>query len=163
MKFLLEKFSSPRKVPITTVVIHATGGKSLAGAISALLNRKLSYHYIIDVDGTVTKLVPITRAAWHAGKSTGPNGDSVNRYSIGISLVNDGKSPYPQEQVAALVKLIKELAFGITPLKWITTHSRISPGRKIDPYKQFPYKEVLAEIEKTTRLRNWEPEGFVQP
>ena len=41
-----------RTKALTTVVLHATGGSSLSGAVSTLIARGLSYHYIIDKVGT---------------------------------------------------------------------------------------------------------------
>jgi len=127
--------SGPRKQPCTTIVVHATAGSSLSGALSALRQRELSYHYIIEKDGTVTKCVPISRVAWHAGKSLGPQGSNVNQYSIGISLVNrnDGRDAYPKAQCDALFVLCDALMDSEKSLRYVTTHAVISPGRKTDP------------------------------
>jgi N-acetylmuramoyl-L-alanine amidase len=123
-----------RKKPCTTIVLHATAGSSLGGALSTLRLRGLSYHYLIEKNGEVTKCAPSSRVAFHAGKSEGPEGSNVNDYSIGISFVNlnDGKDPitYDQEQAAKLLVLDLENHF---PLSWVTTHYAISPGRKTDP------------------------------
>lgn len=127
--------SRPRRAEVSTIVMHATAGGTLAGALSALRQRELSYHYLIDRDGTVTKCVPYTREAYHAGESVGPKGAHVNRYSIGISFVNrnDGKQPYTDAQYRAAVELIRELAGAVPSIEWITTHYDIAPTRKTDP------------------------------
>ena len=126
--------SRPRTRPCTTVVLHATAGSSLSGALSALKARELSYHYLIEKDGTVTKCVPYQRVAFHAGDSVGPNGPGVNSYSVGISFVNlnDGNDPYTAKQWEAARNLVYDLK-GVLPLEWVTSHARISPGRKTDP------------------------------
>jgi len=131
--------SGKRTKPISTIVVHATAGRGLAGAINTLRDRGLSYHYIIEKDGQVTKCVDTGRVAWHAGVSDGPQGKGVNSYSIGISLVNmnDGADPYPHDQREALAALVLELKHAIPSIKWLTTHWAISPGRKTDP-KGYP-------------------------
>lgn len=145
-----------------TVVFHATAGSTLSGALDALRKAKLSYHYIIEKDGTVTKCVPLSRVAYHAGNSYGPHeaakgvsrkqfannpinralkrvakfvaGCSVNGYSIGISFVNlnDGKDQITAAQWEAAIDLVAAIR-NQHPIKWITTHVLVSPGRKFDP------------------------------
>ena len=138
------------------IVLHATAGSSLSGAIQALRQRELSYHYLIEKSGQITKAVNYGREAFHAGNSFGPEeeldgitkrqifkrgvgwifaaGTSVNAYSIGISFVNlnDGKDPYTAAQIDACRELIATLKAAL-PLKWLTTHFAVSPGRKSDP------------------------------
>lgn len=141
--------SRSRRAKVSTIVLHATAGGSLSGAVSTLIQRELSYHYLIDKDGKVVKAVPYTREAFHAGKSFGPEGSGVNRYSIGISFVNrnDGKDPYTQAQVDSCRELVEELAGAIASLRWITTHYAVSPGRKTDP-KGFPVSEVSGPLQR---------------
>lgn len=144
--------SRARQVPCTTLVLHSTAGSSLSGALAALRDRDLSYHYLIEKDGRVTKAVPSRRVAFHAGTSTGPNGPSVNNYSIGVAFVNrnDGVDPITDAQYASLEKLISQLVgSGDFPdLEWITTHyaitlNRQGRARKTDPrgldLKKFNY------------------------
>lgn len=135
-----------RTRPITGIILHATAGGTLAGALSTLRLRGLSYHFLIDKNGEITKACPYTKVAFHAGKSEGPDGPNCNGHTIGISMVNrnDGKDPYPQAQVAACVDLCKELAASVPTLKWLACHYSVSPGRKTDP-KGFPAKLVAVE------------------
>lgn len=140
----------------STVVIHATAGGSATSSISWLQKIGLSYHYIIERNGTVYKCAPISRVAFHAGKSFGPEGPNVNDYSIGIALANrnDGE-PYTQAQMDALRDLLAAIK---TPgLTWITTHYLIAPGRKNDP-KGFPFKEFV----KGTGYTPWKPNQSTQ-
>ena len=137
---------------ISLVVMHATAGSSLIGAIETLRKRGLSYHYLIDKNGKIYKGCPYSLVAYHAGSSYGPKEDSarisikqnkaaifvagtcVNSYSIGIAFVNknDGIDPYTKEQFDAAEELINELS-RVLPLKHITTHYWVSPRRKTDP------------------------------
>ena len=141
-----------RHAPITTIVLHATAGKSASSSIAWLRKIKLSYHYIIERDGTVFKCVPYSRVAFHAGKSLGPQGENVGEYSIGISFANmdDGSEPYTAEAVAACNALIAELSGAIPSLKWITRHKDISPGRKTDPGVSLKFDRINAG-----RLERW--------
>lgn len=143
-----------RGTVIDTIVMHATAGSSLIGAIETLQERGLSYHYLIEKDGTTTKCVPYQSCAFHAGASVGPQGKACNEYSIGISFVNmnNGKDPYTKEQSQAATDLIVTLRGAIPGVKWITTHYWISPGRKDDP-KGFD----IGALAEATSLSLWKP------
>lgn len=103
--------------------------------MATLKQRGLSYHYIIAKDGVITKCVPISGEAYHAGKSKGPEGQSVNHYSIGISFanLNNGTDPYTDAQKLACEDLIKLILKQIPGIEWLTTHRQISWPRKNDP------------------------------
>ena len=127
-------------VVVDTVVLHATVSKAAPGTIRHLRNVGLSYHYIIEKDGTVYKCAPASKEAYHAGVSKGPQGKHVNHYSIGISFVNmnDGKDPYTLAQTESLKDLISELQKQFPTLKYITTHYWVTQlpngrSRKTDP------------------------------
>jgi len=127
--------SRQRTAPITTIVLHSTDGWSALSSISWLRQIGYSYHYIIERDGEVTKCVPLSRVAFHAGKSTGPQGKGVNPYSVGISFANreSKKEKITDAQIKAMKELVTELKTDISSINWITTHYWISPGRKKDP------------------------------
>ncbi len=81
-----------------TIVIHYTGSRSLKGDIRALTRskRQVSAHFVIDddQDGTIYQLMPLNKIAWHAGvskmKTAAGTRNSINRFSIGIEVVNPG-------------------------------------------------------------------------
>ena len=75
-----------------TLVIHYTGSTSKAGAIQALYASKseVSAHFVVDVNGEITQLLPLDKIAWHAGESQMGNRSGINHYSIGIEIVNPG-------------------------------------------------------------------------
>lgn len=161
-------------IKIDTIVVHATAGSSVTGAIQTLRERKLSYHYIIGKDGVIWKCVPaIEGVAYHAGSSYGPQeaakgisraqnhktwnflaGTSVNNYTVGISLVNknDGKDPYPAAQRNALTFLINTLVAALPSIKYLTTHYYVSPVRKTDPLGL----DVVG-LARETKLQLWTP------
>jgi N-acetylmuramoyl-L-alanine amidase len=157
---------------VDTIVLHATAGGSLMGALQALSDpdtqyklrgqkfrgngRSLSYHYIIEEDGRIVKCVPTSKVAFHAGVSEGPQGDNCNEYSIGVSFVNfnDGKDPYSKAQYDACKALIQELRAAMPELQILTTHYAVSPGRKFDP-RGFPVLKLANELGMTA----WLPKG----
>lgn len=90
----------------TVAVIHYTGGGRFFGAVNTLTTddeRFVSAHFLIGERGRIRQLVALDRRAFHAGVSEwcyqGEMVGDVNRYSIGIELVNRGRV-YPDPQVA---------------------------------------------------------------
>lgn len=118
-----------------TLVLHATATGTLKDALEILRLRSISYHAIVDHDGSAVQCVPFDRVAFHAGESFGPQGEGVNEYSVGLAMVNwnDGDEPYPPEQVDALVELALAAKKAVPTLKYVTTHAAIAPKRKTDP------------------------------
>lgn len=152
-----------RTQAIDMVVIHSTGGPTCdagtgkpiwvkAGTLEEDMRRieadpKLGIHYMIDRDGTMRSSVPEDQVANHVFHYSG--------HSIGIELVNDGDGhdPFPQAQLAALVKLLRDIKQrrGITR-DGIKRHSDLDHAlmscdrtqrRKVDPGAAFPYKAIL--------------------
>ncbi|MFN8258185.1 MAG: N-acetylmuramoyl-L-alanine amidase [Bacteroidales bacterium] len=74
-----------------TIVLHYTAGP-FKPALNTLTNPRIraSAHLIVDRDGTITQLVPFNVEAWHAGNSSYGNRVGMNKYSIGIEMVNSG-------------------------------------------------------------------------
>lgn len=65
------------------IVLHITDGSTAQGAITtfaaSVAPLRTSAHFVIDRDGTVYQLLPISDVAWHAS--------AVNRRSVGIEHV----------------------------------------------------------------------------
>jgi N-acetyl-anhydromuramyl-L-alanine amidase AmpD len=130
----------PHGVIVDAVVLHADASPSTAQSLSWILRReaKVSYHYLIGRFGDVYECVAPERRAWHAGKSAFMGRPDCNNYSIGVSFGNrqDGE-PFTEAQYQRGAELCRELMLrypAITPER-ITTHSHVSPGRKLDPDK----------------------------
>jgi N-acetylmuramoyl-L-alanine amidase len=129
-----------RMLPISMVVLHYTGMPTAQESLERLTDAeaKVSAHYCIDEDGTVTSLVPEAKRAWHAGKSYWRGITDVNSASIGIELVNPGHEwgyrAYPEAQMEALLPLLADIVdrHGIAPVN-VVGHSDIAPARKQDP------------------------------
>lgn len=163
-----------RSTPPTMIVMHATAGANVQGALDTLRDRGLSYHYIIAPTGEITKCCPLNAVAFHAGNSYGPKEAAVgvsraqnhakeftakptpcvNGYTVGIAFVNkdDGHDTYDLAQVESakwLVGQIRKMFSGVTH---VTSHAIVSPGRKIDPLG-FPIDDFALDV----GLKVWRP------
>jgi N-acetylmuramoyl-L-alanine amidase len=143
--------SSRRSHQITMLVIHATAG-SARGALAWLTSplSRVSAHYLITKGGQMFQLVPEERAAWHAGRASWQGETAINECSIGIELenANDGRDPYPREQIDALLALAAEKVkeYHIAP-QMVVRHCDIAvpKGRKTDP-AGFPWAEFVSRL-----------------
>ena len=131
---------------IDAIVIHYTE-VSFEESIKLLTNSqyKTSSHYLISENGEIYNLVPEEKRAWHAGISYWNGRDKVNDFSIGIEIVNDGINQYTNEQIGALINLLKHLKIKHNVKNNnIIGHSDIAFERKKDPGVHFPWQELKA-------------------
>lgn len=94
----------------------------------------VSYHCIIDLDGTRATLVADTRIAWHAGVSSFHGRTRCNDFLLGLSFTGDtDAAPLTGAQLASALEWlsVRWSALGWT-LAWMTDHRQIAPGRKRD-------------------------------
>lgn len=145
-ELLLPYYNERRKGYIDTLVIHAAAQRTVSDLVDVLVNRELSAHYVIGLDGDVVRLVPDEYRAWHAGAGEwyGEKQD-INSNSIGIELCNGlfGEEEYPKKQIAALTELCLHLIdkHDFHPAQ-IIGHSDMAPTRKIDPGSKLPWEEL---------------------
>ncbi|RVV96918.1 N-acetylmuramoyl-L-alanine amidase [Mesobaculum littorinae] len=130
------------------IVIHFTAMASATAALHRLCQpaAEVSAHYLIDARGMLVQMVPEALRAWHAGAGAwGPVRD-VNSRSIGIELANDGRSPFPEPQMRALVDLIAGIRarWHIPPAR-VIGHSDMAPGRKVDPGPRFDWRRLARQ------------------
>jgi N-acetylmuramoyl-L-alanine amidase len=134
---------------VDMLILHYTGMRTASEALDRLCDpaAKVSAHYLIDEDGTVTRLVAEKHRAWHAGVSSWRGRTEINGASIGIELANPGHEfgyvPFPEAQIAAL----EELARGILarhpiPARQVLAHSDVAPLRKQDPGELFDWSRL---------------------
>lgn len=135
-------------------VLHATGTGN-------------SGHYYIDRDGSIHEYVPLERTANHTR--------GFNPRSVGIEIVNTGRYPnwydsrfqsmeetYTEEQIRALIDLLRALQTVLPALRFIAGHEQLDTGcipatddpaislrRKCDPGPLFPWASVLTQIQLT--------------
>ena len=136
---------------IKIIVIHYTGMQSGVDALNRLTDfkSKVSCHYLINEKGQIISIIPDNYTAWHAGKSRWGKLSSLNKYSIGIELVNPGHNfgykKFRKKQISSLILLIKKLIkkYNINK-KNIVGHSDVAVDRKKDPGEKFPW-EVLSK------------------
>lgn len=110
-----------------------------------------SAHYLIDREGKVTGLVPLSKQAYHAGKSKWKNKENLNAHSFGIELIATHDSGYTEEQYISLGKVCGQLmtAYGIK-LEDVVGHEHIAPDRKKDPGPLFEWnklRDLLKNVE----------------
>jgi N-acetylmuramoyl-L-alanine amidase len=138
-----------RRLPVSMVVLHYTGMESATAALERLSDpaAEVSAHYLIDEDGTVTRLVAEENRAWHAGRSFWRGITDINSASVGIELVNPGHEfgyrPFPDAQMRALLPLLADIVqrHAIEP-GMVVGHSDIAPARKEDPGELFDWQRL---------------------
>ncbi len=141
----------PADVPIDVLVLHYTElplEESLAILGDDSRPLRVSAHYVLAEDGTLYRLVPEDRVAWHAGRSQWRGREGLNATSIGVEIVNlhGDRHDYPDAQIAALIELCREIIArhpAIVPRN-VVGHSDIAPRRKIDPGLRFPWAALAA-------------------
>lgn len=120
----------------TEIIMHHTVTPTVKSAINALKARGLSYHYLIDKDGSIYELVDPNFKAWHA--------KGYNNNTIGISFVCGGKyGPVNEEQHKASIWLINYLKTK-HPINSLTGHKYRSAHGKIDP-EGYDFERVAKE------------------
>lgn len=127
------------------VIIHHTAQNSVAQTVRTfqLPHTKVSAHYVIGKNGQVIQMLNEFDRAWHAGKSKWGTITDINSVSIGIELDNNGKEPFTEPQIEALLVLLDTLKtkYNIPQTNFIG-HSDIAPTRKDDPSSFFPWKKL---------------------
>lgn len=117
------------------VVIHHSAG-SFAGSVSWCLQSKsqVSYHCIIDTDGSRVQLCKDKQRAWHAGKSSFKGRQYCNGFMLGLSFSgNTYQRKLTQAEILSAIEWIEERweKYG-WDISCITDHRTVSPGRKDD-------------------------------
>lgn len=159
----------PEGVTPSLLVIHNISlppGEFGGGAIEALFTNALDHdahrcyatlrglrvsaHFLVDRDGTLTQFVACGMRAWHAGASSFEGRARCNDFSIGIELEGDDASAFEPGQYATLVALTEALATRY-PIEAVAGHSDIAPGRKTDPGPRFDWLSYLAGTRSTLR------------
>jgi N-acetyl-anhydromuramoyl-L-alanine amidase len=111
-------------------------GPGFAQTLERMLSpeSRVSYHCLIDADGTRCTLVPDAEVAWHAGASRFLGRDRCNDFLLGVSFAGDTyAAPLTDAQVGSALEWLgarwHALGWGIGR---VTDHRQVSPGRKRD-------------------------------
>lgn len=131
------------------LVLHYTGMPDAESALRRLCDpaAKVSAHYLVDEVGSVYRLVPEDRRAWHAGVASWRGLADINDRSIGIELANPGHEfgyrPFPEAQMRSLRDLARDiLARHPIPPRNVVGHSDVAPMRKQDPGELFDWQSL---------------------
>ena len=106
---------------------------------------KVSSHYLIRRDGSLTQYVPCEKRAWHAGASEWKGRERCNDFSIGVELEGSDDVPFAEPQYETLARLAKSLFARYGTLE-LAGHSDIAPGRKTDPGPWFEWERFRASV-----------------
>ncbi|MBN1379115.1 MAG: 1,6-anhydro-N-acetylmuramyl-L-alanine amidase AmpD [Gammaproteobacteria bacterium] len=111
---------------------------------------QVSAHALIRRDGQLVQYVPLTKRAWHAGRSCYNGRTACNDFSIGIELEGTDEIPYTESQYARLAELIAALleAYPTLSVDRIVGHCDIAPDRKTDPGASFDWQELRSLLNK---------------
>jgi N-acetylmuramoyl-L-alanine amidase len=131
------------------LLLHYTGMLTRESALKWLCNpeSKVSSHYFVDEDGTVTQLVQEAVRGHHAGVSSWEGTTDINSRSIGIEIVNPGHEhgyrDFPDDQIEAVIHLCSDIVarHNIRPTR-VLAHSDVAPTRKQDPGEKFPWEPL---------------------
>jgi AmpD protein len=95
---------------------------------------RVSYHCLVDADGSRCTLVPDSGIAWHAGASRFLGRDRCNDFLLWVAFAGDTyAAPLSGPQVASALEWLQARW---APRGWgaerVTDHRQVSPGRKDD-------------------------------
>lgn len=144
----------PSGIVVDCIVLHADASNNARASIDWIKNpkSKVSYHALIDRDGTVYRFVEASRRAQHAGISEFHGRPDCNNYSIGLSFANkcDGYELFTDEQyeVGSLLCAQWIRVYPKITLDRITTHAAVAMprGRKNDPGPAFDLPRYLGMV-----------------
>lgn len=103
---------------------------------------KVSAHFLIRRDGSITQFVSCRQRAWHAGASSWAGRERCNDFSVGVELEGTDAEPFAAVQYQVLARLARRLR-RVYPLRDIVGHSDIAPGRKTDPGPHFDWQRFF--------------------
>lgn len=127
------------------IILHHTADNTAEDSLRTLTTPRfeVSSHYLIGRDGKLYYLVDELARAWHAGESYWGGTTDLNSASIGIELDNNGKEPFAEPMIATLLQLLGDLKTRYKiPTANFLAHGDIIPGRKVDPSRFFPWKQL---------------------
>jgi len=109
---------------------------------------KVSAHFVVDREGSITQFVACDRRAWHAGVSEWQGKSDCNDYAIGIEMIGDERSPFTTAQYRETARLCRTLInrYPAITTERIVGHQDIAPGRKWDPGKQWDWQHFRRSV-----------------
>ncbi len=110
---------------------------------ASLRDLQVSAHFFVRRTGALLQFVSTERRAWHAGVSTWQGRPRCNDFSIGIELEGTDHDPFEEGQYQTLGALLALLVERY-PIRVVTGHSDVAPGRKTDPGPYFDWERWRA-------------------
>ena len=107
---------------------------------------RVSSHFFIRRNGELVQCVSVHRRAWHAGVSRWQGRERCNDFSIGVELEGCDFEPFSAAQYGMLTALANTLKAAL-PLRAMTGHEHIAPGRKTDPGPFFDWPRARRGID----------------
>ncbi len=108
---------------------------------ATLAGVRVSSHFYIRRTGEIVQFVSCDGRAWHAGQSRWRGRERCNDFSVGIELEGSDLVPFRDAQYLALDRLLRAVRRQY-PVRAVTGHSDIAPGRKTDPGPFFDWTRV---------------------
>ncbi|MBU1215465.1 MAG: 1,6-anhydro-N-acetylmuramyl-L-alanine amidase AmpD [Gammaproteobacteria bacterium] len=158
----------PAGTPVSLLVIHSIslppgqfGGSGIRNLFTNTLDcsahayyaqlegLRVSAHFLIARDGSITQFVSCRSRAWHAGVSMWQGRERCNDFSIGIELEGCDSVPFEPQQYAALFRLTRRLQRNY-PIRHIAGHADIAPGRKTDPGPTFDWGHYFSLLGRSS-------------
>ena len=110
-----------------------------------LRDLRVSAHFLIRRDGELLQFVSCAKRAWHAGESTWNGRAGCNDFSIGIELEGLEGDTFEEAQYECLATSLIDLS-GRYPIRAVTSHAHIAPGRKHDPGAGFHWDDLRRRV-----------------
>lgn len=109
------------------IILHTTEGGG-AGSLEHIRRFGLA-HFMVDVDGKVTRTIERHRIATHAGRSMWNGRTNLDNHSIGIEVVGFHDRPLTPAQIVALRELLRQLkSIYRVPDNRILPHAMVAYG-----------------------------------
>ncbi len=102
---------------------------------------QVSAHFFVRRDGRLVQYVSCNERAWHAGASSFQGRANCNDFSIGVELEGTDNVAFTSVQYEVLAALVQALQKRY-PLRWVTGHEHVAPGRKTDPGPCFDWTRL---------------------
>lgn len=137
------RFGGPHVSDLFTGRVDYNADPSLA----SLRDVTVSAHFLVRRDGRLVQYVSCNDRAWHAGLSQFQGRANCNDYSIGVEMEGTDNVAFTSVQYDVLAQLAQALQ-NRYPLRWITGHEHVAPGRKTDPGPCFDWARLDALLKQ---------------
>jgi N-acetyl-anhydromuramoyl-L-alanine amidase len=104
----------------------------------SIASLEVSAHFFVTRLGQLWQFVSCDSKAWHAGQSAFRGRTQCNDFSIGIELEGLEGDSFETAQYETLAALCSAIAAQY-PIRHVTGHEHIAPGRKFDPGAGFDW------------------------